>query len=260
MHRFNIAAVLLASILLPSALRAETITATWPDGLGYYVTVSYDNDGAGANAPFVSSFPVGMFFWTPTAGSNNPSPFNRFFTSFCIDLDQQAQTTQTFTLKPLEQAPESNGPGAFGSGPSSSYMTAAQIDLLRELYGEQYPSLLLGTETQQNDKTAGFALAIWEILFEQSATKSLSNGYLKVNYSGGTPNYLTLANQYLAQTYDTGASAYETRLRALVSTTGQDHIVLVPLPRAAIAGLALITTLAAVRLRRGMRGSDVVVA
>jgi hypothetical protein len=240
-------------LLLCPIASADTITATWPDGLGYHIKVSYDNDGAGANSPWVSTIPVGMYFWDPVAGSNNPYPFNSRFLSFCIDLDQAAQTTQTFTLKSLEQAPESNGPGAYGSGTSSTFMTSAQIDLLRELYGEQYGNLLLGTETQQNDKTAAFALAIWEILFEQSATKSISNGYMKVLYTGGTPTYLTLANQYLTSTYDAGYSAYDTRLKALVSTNGQDQIVLVPLPKAFVAGLVLI---GAVWLRK-RRGASV---
>ena len=242
------AAAVLAILLIGSAAHAVTISAHWPDGWGYFRDVSYDDDGAGPHSAYVDNIPIGMFIWEPTSGSNNPSPFNKQFVTFCIDADQYVQTPSTFTIKPLEQAPVSNGPGAVGSG-AGTFMTSTQVDLIRELWGEQYPNLLKGTFTEKNDKTAAFQLAIWEILFEQSPTKNPANGYLKViNYSG-TPNYITIANQYLAQTYDAGYSAYETRLIALTSANGQDHITMVPTPMASLGGFALISALSLFRRR-----------
>jgi hypothetical protein len=250
MQLHRVAATLLAAFVLVSAARGDTISAYWPDGLGYHLKTYYDDDGAGAHTATKDTVPVGMYFWEPTAGSNNPSPFNKSFVSFCIDVDQYVQTPSVFTLKPLEQAPNSDGPGAYGSGPSGTFMSHTQADLLRELWGEQYAYLRLGTETQQNDKCAAFQLAIWEILFESSATKDASNGYLKVVYSGAKPTYVTLANQFLASTYDSGYSALETRLGALTSATGQDHLVLVPIPTAVQAGATLLAAIMGIRVRR----------
>ena len=238
-------------LILPVVSRGATVTAQWPDGLGYYLNVSYDDDGAGAASAHVYNIPVGMYFWDPV-GTSNPSPFNKRFTSFCIDLDQAAQTPSTFTIKTLEEAPAGPGPGAVGSGPSSSFMSAQQANYIRELWGEHYSELRSGTVTQQNDKTCAFQLAIWEILFENSATKDPSNGYLKILYSG-SPAYINLTNQYLNSTYDSGASALETRLVGLTSLSGQDHVTMVPLPRASIAGLALIGAVAFVRMRCNTR-------
>jgi hypothetical protein len=63
---------------------------------------------------------------------------------------------------------------------------------------------------------------------------------------------VTLANQFLASTYDAGYSALETRLGALTSSIGQDHLVLVPvpIPPAVLAGGTLLLVMIGFRTAR----------
>lgn len=208
-----------------------------------HLEVLYDADGSGSGSAELLTGRTGVFNWVPQAGSNNIFPFNRAFQSFCIDIQQAYETPSTFTIARLETSPVTDPPGVAGSGPNSTFMSVQQADYLRELWGESYAGIWTGTAQEQVVKATAFQLTIWEILFESSTstTNRLGGGYFKVKYGTTTPpSYVTQANAYMAATYDTGYSAYETNLIALTSTYGQDHLALVPLPAACWGGLALM--------------------
>lgn len=255
--RVILGACLALSCWAGAAARGETISVRFTGvSPGKNVSVYYDRNGPGSGGASTITVGTGAYNWVPTVGSTNAVPFDQPFQSFCIDFDQFVQSPVTFTVAPLEAAPVTIEPGAAGSGPSSTAMSAAQANWLRELWGERRAELDVGTASQRADRAAAFQLAVWELLFESSTTRSLSNGYFKVPTSG-PPGYVTLANDYLATTLDAGYDPvhFETNLVALTSSSGQDHLTVrpaaVPLPSA--AGMGLVPLGGLVMKRSGRR-------
>jgi len=143
------------------------------------------------------------------------------FPAFCIDLNQYVWYGGTFSweVKSPEEAPV--------PGPDGHPMTSAQHLDLRKLYAMYYVGATTGGS---NVESAAFQAAVWEIVWEAPAngynvdgTNAAARGRIYVNNTwaatGRANDMLQSIGSY---------TGHMPTLMALVSTTNQDQIVLVP--------------------------------
>src|SRR5687768_1962976 len=117
------------ALFLASEAGADTVAIKYLGvSPGFNVYMSYDDDGSGSGSAGTQTLPVGAKNWAPLTGSNNQAPFNSVFKSFCIDIDQSPLSSGVFTIRTLEEAPDTDGEGA--ASPDSPLMSHQQADYL----------------------------------------------------------------------------------------------------------------------------------
>ncbi|MBL8875364.1 MAG: hypothetical protein JNM86_06165 [Phycisphaerae bacterium] len=174
---------------------------------------------------------AGGFNWTRTGGTATDPYVSGSFVTFCIDLKKHvgAGNNYSFSQTSLDMAPTPSGNGV------NYPMGATKADLLGRLWGAHRSSLV-------GDVMFGaFQLAIWEIVFENSNTLSVSNGNFTATGDPGDPtSAISTANAWLSAV--AGEPAYG-GLYALTGGEGGPQDQLVPTPGclalAGFGGLAL---------------------
>jgi hypothetical protein len=163
--------------------------------------------------------------------------------SFCIDVwDSSPSSYQTYTVVPLDQAPD---PGAAPVGG----MGDAKARLVAQLLDKYWQGTLTTTEA------VAIQLAVWEIVDDALSINPTSYDVTTGGfYATGNSAALTRANVMLDSLTAGGAS--HGSYRGLTnSTTGgilgtyQDYVVRVPIPGAVLLGLLGLGA-AGARLRR----------
>jgi hypothetical protein len=234
--------------MVPSMAKAETITATLT-GLDPWAFGTLHLDGVGDDAGG-----IGNILWQ--GSSNNDSPFNGAFNTYCIDLIENIYFggNYTFVVAPLQDAPkESAYPGDTG-GP----MGAGKANELAELFGQHYADTLpVGNGVERE----AMQLAIWNIIYDTDTSVSTGAGAF---YADGDvdPTAICIANCWLADAANPlDQELYHADdLEALIGCGGaQDQIVVnptvtittgVPQPAPALGGGLLIAGLALTQWRR----------
>src|SRR6186997_2062565 len=131
MH-FRTSAALIVLAIAFSQASAETIKieAVGVDASpALSIKMFYDDDGPGPWGGGSKTMMVGQYNWRPATGSNNNSPFNQYFSSFCIDIDSSNTTSGTFNVVRLEDGPDisgivsSGGTGVAGSTSADGSMS-----------------------------------------------------------------------------------------------------------------------------------------
>ena len=158
--------------------------------------------------------------------------------TYCIDLTQNAGDG-TFNLVGLRDAPVT------APNPSNQWeMNQAQVDSLNALYNAHYASVDTNTEA------AAFQAAVWEIVFDWASVSSntfgLNSGKVRISNNVSTSTF----NNYVNTAFSRGNTT--SVLGAIVSSSKQDQLVLIPLPSAGLmagAGLMLVGS----RRRRSMK-------
>lgn len=174
--------------------------------------------------------------------------------TFCIDIAQNVVgQVKTYDIVSVASAPEPDAPtGAIGS---------IRAGYLQSLYANAIDAGLLdkrgsATDAMTNQQAAAFQLVVWELAFEDAGILSAAVGLgnykdlLKVDAFKITNSInVTIAN--LTEGFFEWAFAGDSLggLRAMVSGTAQDQLIVIPLPTGgalAMAGLAGL----AIRRRR----------
>lgn len=181
-------------------------------------------------------FYAGAMSWTVTGGGESLGySVGDQITTFCTEITQSVQSHTIYDFTEVDQAPNSNG----GMGEE-------RAGLIQDLYNNHFSEAMSSAF-----HSAAFQIAIWEIVYE---TSSDSEGNLNLDASSGpgfrvtggsADNFnvafgmsaLDLANNWL-----NGLTSVElTTLLALTSGSGQDQIILIPLPTPVMmAGLGLL--------------------
>lgn len=157
------------------------------------------------------------------------------FIAFCVDIFNTLAlpTEYSVTNTPFSGTGQ---PGTFDAGQKSR---------VQSLFDNNYA----GLDFDSNDEVAGFQVAIWESLFEESGTLDVKGGDFTVSWAAGDAA-TTAANTFLAAG-DDGKTNY--RLTWLQSTSGGQNLVTVspvPLPAAGLLFLSALGGLAALRRRK----------
>lgn len=210
------------------------------------VNIQY-NDGEYSTS--VNVF-TGQLKWNVTA-TNHPNIALGPMITFCTDIFQFA-ASKTFNVGPLKDAPNSppNGPGPMG---------VEKAAMVTHLYSNYYH--LVSDSSASATMASAFQIAVWEIVNEELSTVlagnfSLSSGWFKVG-NMGSGDKLTAKNLAISMLNDVKTAwlgdllKNDYSLAAAMSDSGQDQIVIVPLPPAVLmAGVGL---LGALGLRRRLR-------
>lgn len=228
----------IAACAVAASASASTLQLNYSgQGFGSTVNVSFNN-GMGATASH-NGF-AGQLKWN-----------NGTVTTYCVELGQFTGN-YLFNVTSVDNVP-SPGPGSTGA------MNATKANLIRDLFYRAYSSV--------NSNIAGAAMqvAIWEIAFENiTETTNLDDAKSQLLASGnwasqgwfksvaGNDNQTDINNAVTAlfQSLGTGGWVLDCGPAGLTHPTGQDQLIMIPVPAPALlAGLGLI---GAVAVRRRM--------
>ncbi|UHD16252.1 VPLPA-CTERM sorting domain-containing protein [Thiocapsa bogorovii] len=215
---------------------ADTVTATYGGmtqtrGVGYSVVLPPTGS---PQTTKTGNTTTGIFNFSAAEGPILTYGTDQFVT-FCIDLDDTAQTgSRTWDVVGLANAPDST------AGPMGDVKAAS----LAKLLGAAITSGVLNDARNLTDvQKQALQLAIWEVVHEGQTNASgefvydITGGSMKIT-SGLTTGVLNQATAYLnAMSTATAMGG----LVALTSTANQDFIGQVPIPAAAwLFGSALL--------------------
>lgn len=186
---------------------------------------------------------AGVFNWTRTGGTHVGAPTGNF-TSFCIELNQNISTGNSYTYNVINLADAPN-PGL--PVPGVNGMGAAKASDIKKLWAA-YRSSVVGATT-----AAAFQVAVWEIVYETTSTYSVSNGSGNF-YLTNAAGVVAQANTWLSSL---GSLTAEANLAALSNDDYQDQVVAVPLPPAVLAGMGLMTVMGVGYVRRSLANRSI---
>ena len=203
--RLCVATLAVAGFLaLSPRASAGTINITFDAGVNG-TPVSY-NPGGGA----AKTVTGGPFHWTQTTPIN--TAYDAKITTYCIDLGRAVPSgTVTYTTSTnLADAATINVVG----NTAATALKVSEINMLFERYYMMTPV---------STYAAAFQLALWELVYDGGASKSLAAGSIQGNN--------TLAQQMLNGTYTpSGGNLNGFHLEVLVSAYNQNQIMVVKDP------------------------------
>ncbi|MFD1694342.1 VPLPA-CTERM sorting domain-containing protein [Roseibium aestuarii] len=168
-----LAAAALTSVMLASAASAAPVTLT---------KQSSDVFGGGGNAGV--KVELGRNDYTAQAGGFRLTDGVNNIIAWCLDLSNSLSLPGNYNTT---ETPFSNSYG----------LTSTQKANVEKLFAANYATLDLNS----NSQSAGFQLALWEVLYETSSTFSLLNGAFEAVTRGrdATPSSVVgFANQFLS--------------------------------------------------------------
>ncbi len=160
---------------------------------------------------------------------------NETFFTFCIELQDTSRDPEDWSIVKIGEAPNpasSNGGVPYGNSDAQEVhaVIAAAIRL-------GYINADLSQAAGGRSELAAIQGMIWKVLFDDSTVE------------GATTSVSTAMAAIEAEAAN-DPSARVAGLRAMVNADAQDQLYIVPLPPAALAGLAMLGGLAGMRLRR----------
>ncbi len=151
------------------------------------------------------------------------------FTAWCLDFARALQLPSNYTITTTTSAID---PGRLAD--------------IEKLFEVNYSTLNLADPNQ----SAGFQLALWEILYETGSSYSLSNGSFKAFNSAGA---IADANAYLNNLTHSIVQAYQFTFYQSASSQNLISVMPVPLPAAGLLLGTGIVGLFAFKRRRAAR-------
>jgi hypothetical protein len=185
------------------------------------------------------------------------------FVAFCLELNEFITLNETvpYDVRPLAEAPRDAG----GYAPLANGMLSTKADALARLVTVALGGSLANAIAPTADVVdrIAFQMAVWEIVYEQNATFSVTGGTIGIgfgpatnNLGGGIPTYgdgtaASRANGWLAGLYASGVTP-ALNLVGLTNLDRQDMMAqVVPIPAAAwLLGSGLLGLLGISRRRR----------
>jgi hypothetical protein len=173
------------------------------------------------------------------AGQHNFTVYGKTYSNYCVQLFEGLVEGETNVWCTAALADVPDGPPAPGP------MGAIKAVLIQDLYARFHQSVKDSGNSVQH---AAFNVVLWEITHESLAAAdadaalaqlSLVNGALQLD--GAKVSVLNAANAMLALLGDGGFKSLGDNLFGLTHPTRQDHLVVVPIPAAAmLAGVGLL--------------------
>lgn len=251
-------AIALLLMLAPGVVRADIVNVTFK-AVDSSSTIHFNVTAFGGNID--ESVYVGAYRWNVNTG-DVPTAVGGVFHTFCIDFSQDISFNGVYnydTSTPLASDPRPIAPHNIAGNPVTG-MGVEKAEAIEELYGLHFAEL--GSDA---DKIAGFQMAIWEIIYEDQSNQLGSLAQTTLDVSAG-PYFretnadvaaIADANNDLASLFNGTNPATRTlrtdklaSLVALTSDVSQDQLIMVPLPRAATAGLSLLGLIAGASVLR----------
>lgn len=191
---------------------------------------------------------AGSIDWTVQSSMGASAPTGSFGT-YCDDLTQDIYigSTYTYDITGMINTPDPAPPTFAGPG-----MGPVNAQDITNLYALEYDGI--GSD---NDKSAAFQIAIWEMEYEtNSGTHDVTSGNFYV--TGESSGVANLANQYVSDALGAGTLQFHNQILAMTSPSVQDQLFIgpptlqggpptAPTPAAAIAGLPLLGLLGIAR-------------
>ena len=238
---FCSALALAASLALPASA-AVTLTVTQSGA-----TIFGTNGNSSATVVETTLRPLGLGVLAggfAVKGNLDGLGADEFFTAWCLDIATYLRLPSIYTTTTTP----------FSSGA----LTLAKISNIERLFETGYKSL----DVTDNIKSAGFQLALWEVLYENSGTFNLAIGNFSVSSSAAIAAGQALLNGMAGAinwNYDltflqsndprnTTDGHYSQHL--VTANTGLQLVAAVPLPAGGVLLLAGLGALAALRRRR----------
>ena len=160
--------------------------------------------------------------------------------TFCIQLLEGITVgqTRTFDVVSVEEVPESPpAPGPMGS---------SRATLIRDLYARYYEEISSATGSDLKNKSAAFALVLWEITHQDSSGKTPSSVLADLDLATGNARFdsSSVVNQFANSWLDglgggTDDFLWFNGLVGLTDPTTQDFLTVVPGPAGMMALLGL---------------------
>jgi len=169
---------------------------------------------------------------------------DEFFTAWCLDIATYLRLPSIYTTTTTP----------FSSGA----LTLAKISNIERLFETGYNSLVV----TNNIQSAGFQLALWEVLYENSGTFDLAIGNFSVSSSAAIAAGQALLNgmagainwdydlTFLQSNDPRGGPTGHYSQHLVTANTGLELVAAVPLPAGGVQLLAGLGALAALRRRR----------
>lgn len=234
-----VSTALLGSLVLASGAAADTV------GLDFVGTGSGRAVRMTLNGNTLNVF-AGQLRHTGSGGNGVLTPLNgAMFVTFCADASQYVQNGEvpmSYTSTAISNLPQSPGYDPMG---------AVKAQAIYDVYAAAAGAQVVGGAN--SDFAAAFQIALWEIVYDYTGAETSLNtngGLMRVktssgqNLSGAILNYL---NGFFTAVNTTTAT--QTGLIGLATLQGQDQIVLIPLPSAALIGLGGLGLVAFARRR-----------
>jgi hypothetical protein len=190
------------------------------------------------NPPSGGTFSTGGF--SVKVGSDN-------FIAWCLDLFDTLSLPSTYKV---------NNTSPFDDG--QPVITLAIRNNLQALFNTAYDSFL-GAGLPNNDASAGFQLALWEIVYETSGTFNVDGGNNALKgafYATSSADAVTAANAYLAGLGGPVTTHYNMFFLDAKNSERQDLVTVSPVPLPAAGVLMLVALGGLVASRKLRRRAD----
>jgi hypothetical protein len=167
---------------------------------------------------------------------------------FCLEFQGVNTSFQTFVLEDLEDAPRPNNPVNYGTVIANkvrAVMHAAIVDLGWMDRGFN----MTATGTLADEQAAAIQTMVWEAVRDfAGSTLDVSMNAFKFN-SGSAGLVSALATLQAVAEANRVSGTYLRNVYALTSETGQDQVIVIPLPTGGAMALAGLLGLATFRRR-----------
>ncbi|MEM9373690.1 MAG: hypothetical protein AAGA55_08595 [Planctomycetota bacterium] len=160
---------------------------------------------------------------------------NDTFFTFCIELQDTSRDPEGWTIQKVGEAPNpvsSNGGAPYGAADEAEVHSVLAASIRLGLINED-----LSQASATRTELAAIQGMIWKVLFDDSTVE-------------GAAPAVSAAMAAIEAEMLNDPNARVAGLRAMVNADAQDQLYVVPLPAAALAGLAMLGGLAGARLRR----------
>jgi len=226
----NIAKIGLIALASSAGLATAADFVAEFDGIDGGANGAFTIDGSTYNAGHMKHTYSGPIPTVAVGQFKNPT-----FLTFCIELQNTSRDPEPFTIQKIGEAPNptsSNGGVPYGAADEAEVhsVVAAAVRL-----GYINADLSLGTAG--GAELAAIQGLIWKVLFDGSTFVS--------NYAAVDTVIAAIEAERLNDPF-----ARVKGLRAMTNPDAQDQLYVVPLPPAALAGLAMLGGIAGVRVMR----------
>jgi hypothetical protein len=180
-HRGVSVLILWSCVSFSGTTVSEAVTTLSPAGSGVFGP----NGRAGVTVTDTTPNPVKTVSAT-AGGFYVKDSSNNMFTAWCLDIYHWLQLPYAYKVKGANDTP-------FTNSKAVDLVATGRLANIKKLFEVNYSTLKLSN----NDQSAGFQLALWELVYETSPSFSLNNGNGTFFASSASVGVIKNANDFL---------------------------------------------------------------